>query len=64
MGMEIKRHDSERCSYKCPFYKDGAAYSYCKRFWKVLKYDGKIPPLLTDECKEMVEPPDTGKERG
>lgn len=46
------RQDSERCSYSCPFYQDGAVFSVCNRYHKKLKYDGKIPPLLCEECKK------------
>ena len=53
--MHIIRHDKERCSYKCPYYQDGPAISLCNKFHKVLRYDGRIPPVLTDQCKALAE---------
>lgn len=50
----VIRHSETKCSYKCRYYQDGAVFSYCNKYHKGLKYDGTIPPLLTDECKAAV----------
>ena len=53
--MNVVRQSQERCSYKCPYYQDGPVISLCNKHKKQLRYDGNIPPLLTEECKaEMV----------
>ena len=49
--MNVVRQGRERCSYKCPYYQDGPVLSLCNKHKKQLRYDGKIPPLLADECK-------------
>ena len=50
----VIRHSEVKCSYKCRYYQDGPVFSYCNKYHKPLKYDGTIPPLLTDECKAAV----------
>lgn len=49
--MNVVRQSQERCSYKCPYYQDGPVISLCNKHKKQLRYDGNIPPLLTEECK-------------
>jgi len=49
--MNVVRQSQERCSYKCPYYQDGPVFSLCNKHKKQLRYDGNIPPLLTEECK-------------
>ena len=49
--MNAVRQSKERCSYKCPYYQDGPVISLCNKYKKQLRYDGNIPPLLTEECK-------------
>lgn len=49
--MNAVRQSKERCSYKCPYYQDGPVISLCNKHKKQLRYDGNIPPLLTEECK-------------
>ena len=42
---------SDRCSYGCPYFRNGAVMSRCAKYnnaW--LKYDGKIPPLKCEKC--------------
>ena len=56
--MNVVRQSKERCSYKCPYYQDGPVLSLCNKHKKQLRYDGKIPPLLTEECKA-----ETGKQQ-
>ena len=41
---------SDRCSYGCPYYKDGAVVSICTKYKTWLRYDGKIPPLKCEKC--------------
>lgn len=50
----VIRHSATKCSYKCRYYQDGAVLSYCNKYHKQLKYDGTIPPLLLDECRQAV----------
>lgn len=45
-------HSDTKCSYKCGYYQDGPVISLCNKYHKPLKYDGTIPPLLLDECKQ------------
>jgi hypothetical protein len=39
-----------RCSYKCPFYQNGAVHSWCRQYGRAPRYDGNIPPLRVAEC--------------
>ena len=41
---------SDRCSYGCPYYKDGAVGSICTKYKTWLRYDGEIPPLKCEKC--------------
>jgi hypothetical protein len=52
--IEVTRYDNDRCSYKCHYYQDGSVASYCNKYHKYLRYDGHIPPLLTEECKKEI----------
>lgn len=53
--------NSERCSYRCPFYMDGAVMSICTVNNEKLNYGGSIPPLRTDRCKreQAITPQET-----
>jgi len=46
--------DGERCSYRCPYYMDGPVLSLCGLNNTMLRYDGKVPPLRSDLCKEEL----------
>ena len=42
---------NDRCSYSCPYYKDGPVMSICTKYGNArLQYDGKIPPLKCEKC--------------
>ena len=49
-----KFQDEKRCSYQCPYYQDGAVYSWCNLYKKTVRYDGPIPSLRTPECRNQI----------
>lgn len=51
LDRKVIRHNDERCSYRCQYYQDGPVLSLCNKYHKQLRYDGKTPALLADECK-------------
>lgn len=52
---DLRIFDGLRCSYSCPYYMDGCAMSYCRKFDEVPQYDGQTPPLRVQKCLETTK---------
>ena len=52
--LNVRKFDKnkKRCSYQCPYYRDGSTYSWCILYSEAVRYDGCIPPLRVSECLE------------
>lgn len=46
--------DQTRCSYKCPFFQNGAVMAWCKKYGHAPRYMGNIPPLRVSDCVKEV----------
>ena len=53
--MKIITYNKERCSYKCPYYQNGAVLDLCNKFNEILVNDGKAPPLIRPKCKQELD---------
>jgi hypothetical protein len=52
MRLKPKPLNAEKCSYRCPYYMDGAVLSLCRLTNEPLIYDDSIPPKRTERCKQ------------